>query len=689
MKKTLCLMVMLLCFLLVSAQQNVILKFTARTSDGSYHPFDYVSVTNVTRGWNELLSYPDTTMTLTSYDGTQEGLEYEEVLSDPLPNPCYGQTILLFNIEHGDAVNVRLFSSSGAVLLEYCDYLETGFYQIKINIEKPQMAFCVINTSRKQYVKKILSIGSGNGNNIIINRTNEVPTDRNVEGGVFVVGDLMSYKAISIENGNSFESNTITNQQYHSETISLLFSTPIVTTSNVVDITTNSAVSGGLVTSDGGSFVTARGVCWSTSPHPTISNSHTTDGNGTGSFTSNILGLIEGTVYYVRAYATNGKGTAYGEQKSFTTPTQTLPTVTTQPVSSITTHSAVCGGTVLSDGNSPVTSRGVCWSTLQNPTIYSNHTTDGSGTGVFSSNLSDLLQNTTYYVRAYATNEVGTAYGSQVSFTTELFPTGAINGLFSVSATQQVYFSQGNLQYQASTNTWRFAENQWEYVGEDNSNISSSYDGWIDLFGWGTSGYNHGATCYQPWSTSTVNSFYNAYGNILFNLFDQTGMADWGYNPISNGGNTENQWRTLTKEEWEYVFNTRNTSSGVRYAKAIVAWTKGVIILPDNWSTSYYSLSYINNYAANCSHNTISVSTWINNFEANGAVFLPCADARENTTIFCDNCIGEYWSATKVAGEYEVYILLFQDGHLSPVSTTDPHFGLSVRLVQNNSNNNN
>ena len=148
-------------------------------------------------------------------------------------------------------------------------------------------------------------------------------------------------------------------------------------------------------------------------------------------------------------------------------------------------------------------------------------------------------------------------------------PIGAINGIFSIGENTQVYFSQGNLQYQASTNTWRFANNQYDYVGTDNANISETYDGWIDLFGWGTSGYNHGANCYQPWSTSTTCSDYYAYGQDNYNLYDQTGQADWGYNAISNGGNSVGLWRTLTQPEWDYVFNTRTTASGIRYAKAM------------------------------------------------------------------------------------------------------------------------
>ena len=193
---------------------------------------------------------------------------------------------------------------------------------------------------------------------------------------------------------------------------------PQVTTLNVTSITANTAVCGGNVTSDGGGTVTARGVCWSTSPNPTISNNKTTNGSGTGSFTSNITGLTENTTYYVRAYATNEKGTAYGDEKSFTTLAKTIPQITTANVTSISFNTAVCGGNVTSDGNATVTARGVCWSTSPNPTISNNKTTNGSGTGSFTSNITGLADGTTYYVRAYATNSKGTAYGEEKSFTT-------------------------------------------------------------------------------------------------------------------------------------------------------------------------------------------------------------------------------------------------------------------------------
>ena len=196
---------------------------------------------------------------------------------------------------------------------------------------------------------------------------------------------------------------------------------PMVTTLEIAGLSQTTAVAGGNVTSDGGAEVTARGVCWSTSQEPTVEGEHTTDGAGTGEYQSNLSGLTANTTYYVRAYATNSEGTAYGEEISFTTLEEHIvvePTVVTVSVSEVTETTAVTGGNVTSDGGGEVSARGVCWSTSQEPTVEGSHTTDGTGTGEFVSNLTDLNDNTTYYVRAYATNEQGTSYGEQMSFTT-------------------------------------------------------------------------------------------------------------------------------------------------------------------------------------------------------------------------------------------------------------------------------
>lgn len=187
---------------------------------------------------------------------------------------------------------------------------------------------------------------------------------------------------------------------------------PKVTTKSVGEVTETTAKVVGQVTADGGAEVTERGVCWNTEGAPEVIDYRTVDGTGIGTFNSNISDLVPNTQYYVRAYATNEKGVSYGEELTFTTKKEIeLPEVKTAEVEDITESEAVSGGEVVSDGGAEVTARGICWSTKQNPTIEDNKTTDGSGVGIFTSNLSNLEHNTTYYVRAYATNEVGTSYG--------------------------------------------------------------------------------------------------------------------------------------------------------------------------------------------------------------------------------------------------------------------------------------
>ena len=251
-------------------------------------------------------------------------------------------------------------------------------------------------------------------------------------------------------------------------------------------------------------------------------------------------------------------------------------------------------------------------------------------------------------------------------------PEGAVDGVYSVGPGKKVYFSKGNLQYQASTGKWRFAENQYDCIGNANSNISSSYSGWIDLFGWGTSGYNNK----YPYMTSTSSTDYGNGNNDIAGT-----NYDWGvYNKISNGGNTANTWRTLTNDEWVYVFNTRSTSSGIRYAKACVNSQNGVILLPDDWNTSYYSLSSTNNTSASFTSNTISASQWTT-LEQRGAVFLPAAGYRYGTSVDYVGSIGSYWSAS-YNGEDRAYYVDFGPSGLIPEGWGGRYGGRSVRLVR-------
>jgi hypothetical protein len=233
---------------------------------------------------------------------------------------------------------------------------------------------------------------------------------------------------------------------------------PTITTFAVSAITTTSASSGGAVTSDGGAALSAWGVCWSTSANPILANSFLQNNGSAGFFSSALSGLAPNTTYYLRAYATNSAGTAYGNEQSFTT-TDTnavLPTITTIAVSAITTSSAIIGSTITSDGGATLSAWGVCWSTSPNPTLANSFLQHNVSTTIFGSALSGLTQNTTYYVRAYATNSAGTAYGNELSFTTlaiviPIVTTTAITSITSTSAN-----SGGTLTYDggATVSAW-------------------------------------------------------------------------------------------------------------------------------------------------------------------------------------------------------------------------------------------
>lgn len=192
---------------------------------------------------------------------------------------------------------------------------------------------------------------------------------------------------------------------------------PGVVTSGITQITSTTAVCSASVNINDLFPNTYRGVCWSTSPNPDINNTHVNEGYGSGEYACTLTGLQPGTVYYVRAYAGNSQGIAYGGQLSFTT-LNGLPIVSTSSVSNITATTATAGGSVSDDGGFSVTQRGVCFGTSPYPTVSDMHTTDGTGTGSFVSYLSGLTSGTTYYYRAYATNAIGTVYGEQSVFVT-------------------------------------------------------------------------------------------------------------------------------------------------------------------------------------------------------------------------------------------------------------------------------
>ena len=338
----------------------------------------------------------------------------------------------------------------------------------------------------------------------------------------------------------------------YSEPITVTTTAGLATVADVTssDITGVSFKVSSEITNTGGAEVTEKGFCYATTENPTVEDSHkTVDGDD---FEATIAELANGTTYYVRAYAVNSIGTAYSEQISVLT--LALATVADVTSSDLTGVSFKVASEITDNGDAEVTEKGFCYSTTENPTIESSKkVVDGDE---FETTIEGLANGTTYYVRAYATSYAGTAYSEQISVKTLQ---GILNGKFSISDDKQIYFSQGNLQYNAvqgthdcsdgttKEGTWRFAEHQYDRIGSQNSNISATYDGWIDLFGWGTSGWNSGANEYQPYSTSDVNGNYYPGGSYSNNLTGSYANADWGvYNAIFNGGNQAGMWRTLT-----------------------------------------------------------------------------------------------------------------------------------------------
>lgn len=268
-------------------------------------------------------------------------------------------------------------------------------------------------------------------------------------------------------------------------------------------------------------------------------------------------------------------------------------------------------------------------------------------------------------------------------FNAASIPGGDYGYYFSIGPNRHVIISSGNLQYSATgthtvvgggtePGTWRFAPNPWDVIGNANSNISSNNISWIDLFGWGTSGYNYK----YPYMTSTNSSDYGNGNNDIANT-----KYDWGvYNAISNGGNTPGMWRTLTQSEWAFLLNERSTNSGIRYAKATLNSVSGLIIVPDDWETSTYPLNSVNDSSAAFSTNIISVSQW-SVLEIAGCVFLPVAGYRFYTTVFLPSTNGDYWTATYYDNNCAYFTNIIA-GNVNAFSNQGRVFGRSVRLVQ-------
>lgn len=458
------------------------------------------------------------------------------------------------------------------------------------------------------------------------------------------------------------------------------YKAPTVRTHHVSDVGRTWAVCGGDLLDWGHNWVLSKGLVYSyKTPNLDYYNWFTTGSvpysTGPGDFPNVRMGFLKpDTDYYVAAYAINFVGISYGEVYTFHTLADGVPDVVTLPTSNVTETTADVCGSVVDDGGHDILERGICYGLSSNPDINGSHVVSTVNDSVFCSTLTNLESNKTYHYRAYAKNEEGIGYGEDMQFTTH---DNNNEGTFSIGG-YGVIIAPGNLQYHTGTHEWRFAENTWDYIGGNNIYAStSSYSGWIDLYCWGT-------------------------GSTPTSMFDDSqyylNFTDWGINPISNGGNTPNQWRTLSDTEWESILYYRETPSGIRFAMGQVNGVNGEILVPDQWNSDYYPLTHCNEEGVlGEMPNVISADTWDSALKPHGAVFLPCAGKRknfDNGTYQDSNTWGAYWTPTEaedinglgteiIKMAYalipSIYLGLGQGVAIEPY---ERDYGASVRLVK-------
>ena len=414
----------------LQAQDPVTLQFTGQNQNGQYVPLTTVLVENTTKHWQEILYYPDTTLFI-----GHTGIEEIEQIGDGVrlfqnvPNPFDGVTDFALQLPEASDVQLEIYDLNGKVTATYQGTLEPGCHQFKAWLATPQTYLLHAQTDDGSVQIKMVNTGKAGQNRITYIGKGNTLTVKNLKNDPkgstnmpFNYGDIMSYIGYAHLANTEFTSETVMKAQYNSELLPLIFTLPLptVTTEAATNILSTEAWLNGSVIENAEYPVTERGFLLADNEQLTESVQHLADAGGEN-FHCAVHNLQIATRYYFRAYVRTALGITYGDVLFFDTQAET-PVVLTIPVTDITYTTATCGGSVTATGGSDVTSRGVCWSTSQNPTINNDHTPVGNGMGTFSYMLSYLSPNTTYYVRAYATNNLGTAYGSEVTFTTaEIF----------------------------------------------------------------------------------------------------------------------------------------------------------------------------------------------------------------------------------------------------------------------------
>lgn len=406
---------------------------------------------------------------------------------------------------------------------------------------------------------------------------------------------------------------------------------PTISTIAASNISSTTITSGGNITSDGGSIVYSRGVCWSSTQNPTIYENKTNDGTGIGVFVSNISGLIPGKIFYIRAYAINNIGIAYGSQITLVTHSS-VPTINTINATNITSTSAKTGGNIISDGGSNITSRGVCWSAYQSPTVLNDKTSDGSGMGIFESNLTGLTPGKSYFIRSYATNNIGTSYGNEINvITLTSIPTITTSGIFGITSTTAI--GGGNISSDGgSTITSRgicWSKNEYPTINDNFSNDGTG----TGSFESNITGLNPGFTYYAR--AYAINSLGIAYGNqINFNtpLTDIDGNV---YTTLRIGTKTwmvENL-KTTKYNNGELIPLIVNNTTWSNLGTPGYCYYNNQSIYKDRYGVLYNGYSIYSRYLCPKGWHVSTDEEWINMISYLGGEYIAGGKLKEAGTI--------------------------------------------------------
>ena len=431
-------MICLLASVLVFGQ-SITLTFTGQSDENQWVKLNKVVIENLSREWQEVITYPDTVFGMTEV-GLRDFNKEENFLFQNVPNPFDGETDVTIRLAEGERVALDVYDIHGKAVLSHKQQLPAGNHTFRLHLSVPQTYLMMVRTKWQKAAIKMVNLKSGGSNSIqYVGADGSISYTLKSKGqsdNVFARGDSMSYTGYATIAGMEFTSDNIAQKQMESEDITLMFhSKTTIVTGNITDITYTSASCEGDLVTTSGFPITEKGICYATTANPTVDNTKLTAGNELGAFKVDLTDLESGKTYYVKAFVTTSRGTYYGEEKSFTTIAYGLPVVNTTAVTDITLTSAVSGGEVVQNGGAPVYDCGLCRGTAEHPDKSSNTAMGDLADGKFTLKMENLQPETVYYVRAYATNAAGTSYGNEYSFTTlaPVMPTVVTGEVSSIS----------------------------------------------------------------------------------------------------------------------------------------------------------------------------------------------------------------------------------------------------------------